>query len=141
MNSLRCWLSCAVLTTVVSAAGEQAAVAQCADCVQPAYHVQCQTVYEERQVTAYRLVEETVCEQVQVTRKVPVWETEQRERRYTVTRPVTETSVREDRYTVPVTEDGQLSFHSINRAAVLRCTGWFAACSGLTSTTSIAAVA
>ena len=116
MNRLRCWLSCGVLATVVSAVGEQDAVAQCANCVQPAYHVQCQTVYEERQVTAYRLVEETVCEQVQVTRRVPVWETQQRERRYTVTRPVFETSVREERYVVerPVWET-QIRDCSYNR--------------------------
>ena len=73
------------------------AAAQLDECCEPAYRLQCQTVYEEREVTGYRLVEETVYEQQQITRKVPIWETQTRERHYQVARPVRETSVREER--------------------------------------------
>ena len=59
-----------------------------------------QTVYDERQVTAYRIETETVYDQQTVTRYRPVYETEVRERRYTVARPVTETAEREERYKV-----------------------------------------
>src|SRR5687768_3270264 len=86
------------LAAVVPLAGTPAPAN--ADCCGETYRLECQTVYEERQVTAYRMETETVYDQIQVTRKVPVWETEQRERRYTVSRPVQETSVREERYTV-----------------------------------------
>ena len=36
------------------------------------YRVVCKTVYEEREVTCYRIEQETVCEQRQVVRRVPV---------------------------------------------------------------------
>ena len=56
------------------------------------YRLQCQTVFEDRQVTAYRVGYETVYDERQITTFRPVWETEARERRYTVARPVIETS-------------------------------------------------
>ncbi len=71
-----------------------------ANCCGETFRLECQTVWEERQVTAFRMEQETVYDQVQVTRKVPVWETEQRERRFTVSKPVQETSVREERFIV-----------------------------------------
>ena len=55
-----------------------------------------QTVYDERQVTAFRIEHETVFDEQQVTVQRPVYETEVRERRYTFARPVTETSEREE---------------------------------------------
>ena len=90
-----------VVVAALAAAGSatQRANAQCATCGD-VYKIVCQTVYEERQVTAYRQECETVMENVEVTRQVPVWETQHRERRFTVTKPVTETSMREERYTV-----------------------------------------
>jgi hypothetical protein len=81
MNSIRCWSMSAMFVAVFCFPGSQDVAAQCDACAQPAYRVECQTVYEERQVTAYRLQEETVYEERQVTRKVPVWETQNRERR------------------------------------------------------------
>ena len=69
--------------------------AQCASCETQVYKLVCQTVYEERQVTAFKQECETVMDQVEVTRQVPVWETQARERRFTVLKPVSETSMRE----------------------------------------------
>ena len=69
-------------------------------CCQPACPTVCQTVYESRPVTTYRLEYETVFEEREITVQRPVWETEYRERRYTVAKPVLETSEREERYTV-----------------------------------------
>src|ERR1700683_4857789 len=77
-------------------------------CGQPCqtFRLQYSTVYEERQVTAYKVEVDTVYQERQVTSYRPVWETQTRERRYTVARPIFETSEREDRFTVlrPVTE-------------------------------------
>ena len=86
---------------VVCGAAANSASAQCATCGEAAvYKLVCQTVYEERQVTAFKTECATVMEQVEVTKQVPVWETQARERRFTVLKPVTETSMREERYTV-----------------------------------------
>lgn len=75
-------------------------------CSWPAYKLQCQTVYEERPVTAYRTVAETYQVERQITTLRPVWETSVRERRYRVEKPLVETSYREETYTVmrPVRE-------------------------------------
>ena len=106
MISMRCFVFAGLVSALFNGYGSPVANAQCETCVQPAYRLQCQTVYEERQVCAYRLVLETVCEERQITRKIPVWETESRERRTMVTRPVRETNIREERYMVqrPVVE-------------------------------------
>ena len=76
------------------------------DSCRPVSQVVCQTVYEPRPVTVYRLMYETILEERQVTSYRPVWETQTRERRYTVARPVMETSTREQRFRVrrPVRE-------------------------------------
>jgi hypothetical protein len=100
MNSTRCWLSLLLVAAVALVHAPAPVAAHCGVCVVQAYRLDCQTVYEEREVTAYRLEAETILEERQVTRMVPVWETQQRERRYTVTRPVMETNIREERYTV-----------------------------------------
>ncbi len=98
-SSLRSWVGLLALALCGSAAS--GAYAQCASCGETAvYKIVCQTVYEERQVTAYKQECETVMDQVEVTRQVPVWETQARERRFTVLKPVSETSMREERYTV-----------------------------------------
>ena len=81
-----------------------------ANCCGETFRLECQTVWEERQVTGFRMEQETVYDTVQVTRKVPVWETEQRERRYTVSKPVQETSVREERFIVQKPVFETLSF-------------------------------
>src|SRR5690606_29162895 len=89
----------AVFFSALFVADPRVAAAQCCgDC--NCYRLQCETVYEERQVTCYRTECETVYDERQVVRRTPVWETEQRERRFTVLKPVTETSIREERYTV-----------------------------------------
>ncbi len=69
-------------------------------CYAPSYRTVCKTIYEPREITAYRLENETVYEQQTVTVHKPVWVEEVRERRYTVARPVYETSEREERVTV-----------------------------------------
>ena len=91
-------LSCGSWAMAQSIVGESCQV------YRPVY----ETVYEDRQVTAYRIETETVVEERPVVSYRPVWETEMRERRYTVARPVAETSNREERYRVqrPVWETG-----------------------------------
>ncbi len=80
------------------------------------YRLVCQTVYDERQVTAFRIDRETVYEDRRVTSYRPVVETQLRERRYTVAKPIYETAEREERYTVmkPVYET-QIQDCSYNR--------------------------
>ena len=90
----------------------------CNSCCVPrqAYRLQCQTVYDERQVTAYRIDTETVYDERKVTAYRPVMETQLRENRYTVAKPVYETADREEHYTVmkPVYET-QMVDNSYNR--------------------------
>ena len=64
------------------------------------YRLVYQTVYDQQEITAFRIETETIYEEQKQTTYRPVWETEMRQRRYTVSRLVTETSEREERYRV-----------------------------------------
>ena len=82
---------CAVNATGVSATGQDLSCGQC---------LVYRTIYEQEQVTAYRLQYETAVQEQDVVVSRPQWVLETQERRYTVARPVIETSTREDRYKV-----------------------------------------
>ena len=92
---LRCVLAGTMVLGLVPVA-PASANGGCDSCGQT-YRLECQTIFEEQQVTAYRTVCETAFEEREVTRQIPVMETQQRERRVTVLKPVTETSVRQER--------------------------------------------
>ena len=94
-NAFRQFVSLACLALVVAPQAPALRFAQaqcCGDAVQ--------TVYDEKQVTAYRVSQETVYDTKTYTVQKPVWETQTQERRYTVQRPVWETQTREERFTV-----------------------------------------
>src|SRR5438067_184696 len=65
---------------------------------QPAYRIVNKVVYDDVQVTQYRVEFETQIEEREITETKPVYETEQRVRKYRVARPVVETSTREEKY-------------------------------------------
>lgn len=65
---------------------------------QPAYRIVNKVVYDDVEVTQYRVEYENQIEEREVTSTKPVFETEQRTRRIRVARPVTETSIREEKY-------------------------------------------
>jgi hypothetical protein len=85
------------------------------------YQTVYKTVYDEQEVTAYKIQEETVYEDRHVTKYRPVIDTETRERRVTVAKPVTEMCEREETYKVlrPVVEtEERESRHIVRRPIV-----------------------
>ena len=98
-KQLRCLLAGVVVAGSLPVAPASAQDG-CSACCGQTYRLECQTIYEEKQITCYRTVCETAYEEREITRQVPVYETQQRERRYAVLKPVRETSTRQERYTV-----------------------------------------